>query len=256
MLFLDYIKERKMLILVISIISNIIFIISILVLIYLYFNKECTCEVKDFEVKEKEEIICDSSSEDESFFVEIKGEVKNPGVYEVNNNNIINDVISLAGGLNESAYTDNINLSKKVSKELVVFIYNKDDFKKSTNKKVENTCICPSYDISICTEEKKSEILPDDSNVNNEEVNNAKEESVDSPNIDVNNNTLDLNKKININLATKSELTKLSGIGDAKADKIIAYREQNGGFKSIEEIKKVSGIGDAIYEKIKDYITI
>ena len=48
----------------------------------------------------------------------------------------------------------------------------------------------------------------------------------------------------------------LSGIGEAKANSIISYRQENGNFKSIEEIKNVSGIGDSVYEKIKDYITL
>ena len=60
----------------------------------------------------------------------------------------------------------------------------------------------------------------------------------------------------NINLATKIELMELPGIGEAYAERIIAYREEHGGFQSIEEIKNVSGIGDAKFEKIKDLITV
>jgi competence protein ComEA len=52
------------------------------------------------------------------------------------------------------------------------------------------------------------------------------------------------------------ELTTLNGIGEAKAIKIIEYRNTNGLFKSIEDIKNVSGIGETFYEKIKDSITI
>ena len=48
----------------------------------------------------------------------------------------------------------------------------------------------------------------------------------------------------------------LSGIGEAKAKSIIEYREQNGGFKSIEDIKNVTGIGDALFDKIKENITL
>ena len=47
----------------------------------------------------------------------------------------------------------------------------------------------------------------------------------------------------------------LNGIGEAKADSIIAYREQTP-FTTIEDIKNVSGIGDSIYEQIKDSITV
>ena len=63
-------------------------------------------------------------------------------------------------------------------------------------------------------------------------------------------------EKISINKASKEELMNLSGIGEAKADAIISYRNENGDFKSIEDIKNVSGIGDAVFEKIKDNITV
>ena len=61
---------------------------------------------------------------------------------------------------------------------------------------------------------------------------------------------------ININTATSEELQSLSGIGQAKAEAIIAYREDNGDFTSIEDITNVSGIGESTYEKIKDQITV
>ena len=63
------------------------------------------------------------------------------------------------------------------------------------------------------------------------------------------------NSKINLNTATKEQLMTLSGIGEAKAEDIIKYREKEP-FKSIEDIKKVSGIGDSLFAKIKENITI
>ncbi len=62
--------------------------------------------------------------------------------------------------------------------------------------------------------------------------------------------------KININTADSEELQCLKGIGPTKSQNIIAYREEFGGFTSIEEINEVNGIGDATYSKIKDYIAI
>lgn len=61
---------------------------------------------------------------------------------------------------------------------------------------------------------------------------------------------------ININLATESDLMKLSGISSAKASAIITDREINGLFNSIEEIMRVNGISQATFDKIKDYITV
>ena len=69
-------------------------------------------------------------------------------------------------------------------------------------------------------------------------------------------NTEVLSSKVNINTASASELITLDGIGESTAAKIIAYRQANGSFASIEEIKKVSGIGDRKYEAIKDRITV
>ncbi|MCR5742108.1 MAG: helix-hairpin-helix domain-containing protein [Lachnospiraceae bacterium] len=60
---------------------------------------------------------------------------------------------------------------------------------------------------------------------------------------------------ININTATKEQLMTLPGIGETKALSIIAYREQNGDFISIEDIMKVSGIKESAYLNLKNYIT-
>ena len=63
-------------------------------------------------------------------------------------------------------------------------------------------------------------------------------------------------KKININTATEQELESLKGIGPATAKNSIRYREEYGGFSSIEEIKNVKRIGDKIFEKIKADICV
>ena len=62
--------------------------------------------------------------------------------------------------------------------------------------------------------------------------------------------------KVNINSANAEQLMGIDGIGEATAAKIIAYREENGPFKSIEDIKDVSGIGDKKFESMKDSITV
>ena len=62
--------------------------------------------------------------------------------------------------------------------------------------------------------------------------------------------------KININTAGIQELDAIPGVGEATANKILSYREENGNFKSIEEIKNVNGIGDKKYENMKDSICV
>ncbi|WP_050008308.1 helix-hairpin-helix domain-containing protein [Butyrivibrio sp. WCE2006] len=62
--------------------------------------------------------------------------------------------------------------------------------------------------------------------------------------------------KVNINSATEDELCSIPGIGPSRAKSIIAYREENGRFGTIEDIKKVTGIKDKFFSKIKDHITV
>lgn len=80
--------------------------------------------------------------------------------------------------------------------------------------------------------------------VSNENINGITQESISE------------NAKVNINIATIEELDTLPGVGEATANKILNYREENGMFKSIEEIKNVNGIGDKKYIDLKDKICI
>jgi len=62
--------------------------------------------------------------------------------------------------------------------------------------------------------------------------------------------------RININTATVEELSQLSGIGGAYAERIVVYREAHGGFKNLNELKNVKGIGPKILARNMDKITI
>lgn len=62
--------------------------------------------------------------------------------------------------------------------------------------------------------------------------------------------------KVNLNTASRDALRTLPGIGEAKADAILAYRDEHGGFKSTEEIQQVEGIKEKVFEKIKDQIEV
>lgn len=63
-------------------------------------------------------------------------------------------------------------------------------------------------------------------------------------------------KLINLNTCTYDELLSLKGIGPAKAEAILAYRSETGGFKSTEELMNISGIGEQTYEAIRAKITV
>jgi competence protein ComEA len=62
--------------------------------------------------------------------------------------------------------------------------------------------------------------------------------------------------KVNINTATVGELEALPGIGPAKAEAIVKYRETNGKFKSAEELKNVQGIGDKVFAQISGEVEV
>lgn len=201
--------------------------------------------------------------------VEIKGEVISPGVYELDEESRIQDLIDASGGFSDKAYYDNINLSMKLKDEMVLVVYDKDKIKKevsganktnsvnkssSTNKntsvsnKTDRENIVPEYNIDNSLKNNESVIEKSESKVV-DEIKSNDNNSAD------NKNTL-VNNLVNINTAGIKELSTLTGIGEAKAQKIIDYREANGGFKSIDEIMKVKGIGKATYEKFKANITI
>ena len=164
---------------------------------------------------------------EEKYYVDIKGYVKNPGVYQVSKTSIVNDCLKLAGGILKNADTTTINLSKPVSAAMVIYVPKKNEVVKSTTDKTTTTT----------TEIPNNAAIPDNSTSSDT----SKEPE-----------TL----KINLNTASKEDLTKLSGIGEAKAQDIIDYRNTNGPFKTIEEIKNISGIGDALFAKIKDNIIV
>lgn len=62
--------------------------------------------------------------------------------------------------------------------------------------------------------------------------------------------------KVNINTASAEELMTLKGIGQNRAEQIIAYREKHGAFASIEGIMEVDGIKQGTFDKLKDNITV
>lgn len=61
---------------------------------------------------------------------------------------------------------------------------------------------------------------------------------------------------VNINTATKEELTSLKGVGDKRAQEIIDYRKKNGNFKSVDELEKVPGIGPGLMKQIRSEVTV
>lgn len=213
---------------VLILISSLVIFIFLLIFILIGATRE---RVNAIDIEEELKVTTTIKVE-KNIFVDVKGAVKKPGVYEVKENSIVNDCIKLAGGITSSGTLSNINLSKKVTDEMVIYVFKKSEI--TTSAKNEIPCTTEVIEINNCP------IITD-----NQTSNDGKKETT----------TNTVNKKININTATKEELTTLTGIGESKANSIIEYRKTNQ-FKSIEELKNVSGIGEALYESIKDSITV
>ncbi len=62
--------------------------------------------------------------------------------------------------------------------------------------------------------------------------------------------------RVNLNTATSAQLETLPGVGPVLAQRIIEYRDQHGGFRSVGDLRQVTGIGDARYEQLKDLVTV
>lgn len=241
----------------------VVIIASSVTFVYVYQNKEDDCTTTELlsvststldSAIEEDETEEDDSSSGDYVYIDIKGAVENPGVYKVDSNAIINDAITLAGGFSSDAVTTNINLSKKVSDEMVIYVYKTSDY--------ENVDVCI---VESLTEEaetsssiKTDDIYIDDYTSNYESVIESEysecvESCIESSS---SSSTSETSGLININTASLSELMTLSGIGESKAEAIISYREQYGGFSSTDELTNVSGIGDSTYDAIKDLITV
>ncbi len=146
------------------------------------------------------------STEDKTkslLYVHVCGQVKNPGVYQLEEGARIFDAVQLAGGLTEEAWEEAINLAKIVTDGEQIRIPDQTEAE------------------LFLLEETQTE-----------------------------------SGLINLNQATKEQLMTLTGIGEARAKDIIAYREEHGAFQTIEDIMKVPGIKEAAFGKIKNEIVV
>ena len=175
-------------------------------------RKNGTCKKEKEETKEIEE---------ETLIVDIKGEVNAPGIYEVPKGTRVMDVITSAGGLTGNADTSQINLSKKVSDEMVIIV------------------------------DKQGEVASNSEGIRNDARIDTSEALVSGGS-----NEVTVNGPVSINQGTKEQLMTLPGIGEVKAQAIIDYRNSQGGFQTLEELMEVKGIGESTFNKLKENITL
>ena len=195
----------------------IILFISIIVIIASYFviTKLESSNINE-EVIEEELAYVETSSEESTstsnnFYVDVKGEVKNPNVYMVSEGMLVIDAINLAGGFTKNAYTDNINLSKKLNNEMVIIVGNKKDYTTSTTVKVIND--------ALIKEEKKDNTNKALVNINTA----SKEELMTITGIGESkaNSIIEYRNKTKFN--SIEDIKNISGIGDKFFEQIKNY---------------------------------
>ena len=158
------------------------------------------------------------NNDKEKIIVHLSGEVKNPGVYQLQEGERLIALLKLSGGLKSTADMEKLNLASPLFDGEKVVIPAKN------NKKVE-----PSF-IEVLEQNSADNIFADTDTA---------EKAI-----------------ININRAGEDELCNLSGIGPAKAESILKYRKENGFFSSKEELLNISGIGEKTLENIRDEISL
>ncbi len=148
-------------------------------------------------------------------YVDIKGEVLRPGVYEFSCESRIQEVIKKAGGFTEEADETKINLAQKITDQMQMIVPN-------VHSKQEGG-------VTEGNSEK--------GNTSNTTPSNSKQGTV------------------NINTATLEELQTIKGIGKKKAEAILQYRKEHGAFRTKEELLQVKGIGKKALEAIESQVT-
>ena len=178
-------------------------------------------EEHDDEIKKENEELDikngETSIDNSQVTVYISGAIKNEGVVTMSSEDRLSDAIKVMGGVTEGADMNMINLAEKL-------VDGKHYIVPKIGEKVPVDINANSTTNSIQQSDNKGET-----------------------------NTGSL---VNINTATIEQLDTLPGVGEATANKILNYREENGGFKNIEDLKNVKGIGEKKFEDIKDNICV
>lgn len=166
-----------------------------------------------------------------SCFVHVCGQVKEPGVYELKEGQRVFEAIEMAGGFCDNAAEDYLNLAEPVWDGMRLEV--------------------PDREQVPDTEwEARTGVQAGGRREGGQSGSHAKAGAL------LDGGTGSSSGKVNLNTATKEELMTLRGIGEARAEDIIRYREEQGGFGRIEDIMEISGIKDAAFQKIKDDIIV
>ncbi len=184
-------------------------IITLILILYLLFG---STNYQDSVIEEPIEKELEEDTQSNLLIVDIKGEVQVPGIYEVEPNKRVMDIISLAGGLLEEADTSNINLSMKVEDEMVIIIPKKSE---ESKEPIVNSASIVEKQIPTAKKDNSGKVS----------INNATlEELMTVKGIgEVKAKKIIEYRNTNGKFNTLEELTKVSGIGSKTFEKIKEY---------------------------------
>ena len=163
--------------------------------------------------------------------VYVCGAVKNPDVYTLGADLRMIDAVNAAGGFREDAGEEYLNLAAKITDGQKIYIPTVTEIEEAFAENGD------TYASIVNITSNSPGIKSVDSAVSGNG-----QQSTDG--------------MVNINTASRETLMTIPGIGQSKADLIIAYREENGGFSSIEDIMLVRGIKEGLFNKVKDRICV
>lgn len=197
------------------------------------------------------EIDADTQAAPQQCYIHIYGAVKNPGVYLMEPDDRVFQAVERAGGFTDDACEEYVNLAKSVADGLKIWIPTNEE---ASELRAESEAAGPegasgSGAARQTVKAADAADAPDE----NAGLFYPQQEEADDGKTGMN---AVQGGKVNINTAAQEELCTLTGIGEAKARAIIAYREAHGGFAKPEDIMKVTGIKQSGYEKIQDQITV
>ncbi|MCD8011574.1 MAG: helix-hairpin-helix domain-containing protein [Lachnospiraceae bacterium] len=191
-------------------------------------------------------------------YVYVCGAVMTPGVYPITADMRVCDAIELAGGFSAEADEEWLNQASTVSDGQKLYVYTKEetDLMKESGMTAEGMGVDSSWSGSSETVDSTTNGTAAGSGASDEVVITDGNVSADGGTSESGSSVAASDGKVNINTATREELMTLPGIGESKADAILAYRSEHGAFASIEEIQNISGIKSGVFSQIKDLITV
>lgn len=199
-------------------------------------EKEESTIKEDSEAAAMEEAAKENNAEEE-IKVYVTGAVNSPGIVTLKKGQLIDDAVKAAGGFAPNADAENINLVYRLTENVTLKINPKNAVKTVPKANPPTQPIPPGREAGSGAELVKDSGVTILGDTQPEKSNSS-------------------NGYININRATAAELDTLPGIGPSYAEDIIAYREKNGPYKTIQDIMKVPGIKQNKFDKIKDRITV